>query len=347
MKKLLFLIFSGCFLQSCAKTSDKVDTVSIISNEKLLDSLRNHVKYIFRKDSLKINKYLKDTNGILYDEKSSMSLDDDIQVQTEYLVLKEKGIVYYVRKEPISESGDWVQYDENYFDKKGKLIGFDRFLRTFGDNNLIIECNSYNVLNNEYKFDKKIVYKDNDGNLIPAQKAKESMIVDIDVFDEIKYNNIEEFIKIENISFSDTKSKSTKLKFQDKKLIKYSSPDYSKVKDSKSLSEFVKFYEDRYGRSFFSGIPNFYFYYEIQVGSLGVGISIPIMLDTRDGNVYDVPEVWATCENYGNKINNADEFTLNNSFYQIESCDEESSKSFLYSYNWDEDKKTFVLITKK
>ena len=124
------------------------------SNKKHVDSLATDTGRLIvlikvpHSDSLQIVK-----NGKFPDE-----------VETTYNLLKDsQGNIVYIMESPTSESGDWDIEYESYFDRYGKLFGFERTAGFFNE-----ECTDGSVKPGEPVHEKLVKYFDTYSKLIDS-----------------------------------------------------------------------------------------------------------------------------------------------------------------------------------
>lgn len=111
------------------------------------------------------------------------------------------------------------------------------------------------------------------------------------------------------------------------------------------MFDFIKYHEGEDGEPFFKGKPNFSRYFEIVYAGAGSGVGSYVMLDTRDGKVYDVTDLETSCDGYGNLSNGNNEFNLYSNIFEIENCEGGfGGTPKLFRYEWNDNLKKFVLI---
>ena len=123
-----------------------------------------------------------------------------------------------------------------------------------------------------------------------------------------------------------------------KHVTRFTSPDYSKVKNPKELSTQIFNYEQNTGKTFFTGVPNFQKEFEINFGTPINGDFYPKMLDTRDGSVFEMSIVITKCDT---AIKNVAEYRIEINKYSVKSCIENQDSPFWNTYTWNEDGKKF------
>lgn len=192
----------GC---SQNKTEDYKDEVK---------ELRKFVDNAYKKDSTKVEAYArKSENGKIFRIKSNdIYTEFNFEVSDVYSFLKMNSKIVFIRKEPISQSGDSFYFYEYYFNENGRLIGAEKSVSTFyGEESDIIRYKVEYLLNSKTDKLERVneYYSDIDGKKIDPKlkKYKEAFggsgLIEnyIEYLDKITFRDLEGFIKVEKIKY--------------------------------------------------------------------------------------------------------------------------------------------------
>lgn len=196
-------IFS--FACSQNKTADYKDEVKEL--QKFIDNA-------YKKDSTKVETYArKSENGKIFRIKSNDILTEfNFEISDVYSFLKMNSKIVFIRKEPISESGDSFYFYEYYFNENGRLIGAEKSVSTFyGEDSDIIRYKVEYVLSNKTDKLERVTeyYSDVDGKKIDtkSKKYKEAFggagLIEnyIEYLDKINFRDLEGFMMVEKIKY--------------------------------------------------------------------------------------------------------------------------------------------------
>ena len=206
MKKLLLivllLLFSIAYSQN--KSTDYSTEVK---------SLENYVQNTYKNDSDKIKSYVKNEgNGKIFRIKTDDIYSEfDFEFYYVYDFLRKDDKVVYVRKTPISQSGDSAIFYDYYFNTEGRLIGVEKSVSAFyGENSKVV---NYTV---EYELSDKTdklervseIYIDGKDKKIEKnsklyKEAVENGLISsyIEGLDKITFRDLEGFMKTEKIKY--------------------------------------------------------------------------------------------------------------------------------------------------
>lgn len=206
MKKLLLIatLFMFSIASSQTQSSDYDNKVK---------NLKTFVENIYNNDSTKIKTYIKDeSNGKIFPVKTKDIYSEfGFEFSTVYEFVKKNDKIAYIRKTPISPSGDSSIEYEYYFDENKRLIGAEKNVSSFyGENSDVLRYNVEYLL--DYKTDKleriNEYYADIDGKKFDPKspklkKALKEGMMDgfIEYLDKITFRDLESFMKTEKIKY--------------------------------------------------------------------------------------------------------------------------------------------------
>lgn len=207
MKKLLLITTLSMFSIACSQTQS-ADYDNNIKNLKLF------VENVYKNDSTKVKTYIKDeSSGKVFPVKTKDIYSEfDFESSIVYEFIKRDEKITYIRKTPISFSGDASITYEYYFDENKRLIGAEKSVSSFfGENSDIIRYNVEYVLDNKTDKLERIseYYANEDGKKIDPKSKKykkafgvEGLIQDyIESLDKITFRDLESFMKTEKIKY--------------------------------------------------------------------------------------------------------------------------------------------------
>lgn len=201
MKKILLIALFSLF--------------SITYSQNYKDEIKNLKTYVentYKNDSKKIKSYVKNESNskIFLIKTEDIYSEFDFEFYYVYDFLRKDDKVVYVRKTPISQSGDSAIFYDYYFNSEGRLIGAEKSVSAFyGDSKVVNYTAEYELTDKNDKLEKvsEIYTDDNDKKIEKNSKlykeAVENGLISsyIEGLDKISFRDVEGFMKAENIKY--------------------------------------------------------------------------------------------------------------------------------------------------
>ncbi|WP_185670491.1 hypothetical protein [Chryseobacterium sp. POL2] len=206
MKKILLITLFSFFTVAFSQNKS-LDYRSEIKN------LKTYVENTYKNDYDKIKSYVKnESNGKIFLIKTEDIYSEfDFEFYYAYDFLRKDDKVVYIRKTPISQSGDSAIFYDYYFNNEGRLIGAEKFVSAFyGENSKVVNyALGYELSDKTDKLERvSEIYTDDKDKKIEKnsklyKEAVENGLISsyIDGMDKISFRDLEGFMKAEKIKY--------------------------------------------------------------------------------------------------------------------------------------------------
>lgn len=177
-----------------------------------LKEAKDYVDNVFRKDSSRIENYVKLSDGRIMRSKTDNPIEEfDNDWNSFYKILRKNDKIIFISKSDNMWGGigDWYSAQDYYFNKKGNLIGAEKKLDFFLEETKCanqIKYRAYYVNINAPKLDKvEKILNSNDKVLNldgpNCRSSKKEILNNIREIEKITFRDLDTFMKVEKIKY--------------------------------------------------------------------------------------------------------------------------------------------------